>query len=239
MQVDTSRSNEADLVLEPGEELHYAGKFLRGRYFGLRALPPCPLGSPLARIWHGCYWLNSCRAGEAPRSVRLTGPTVIGRFQAVRLEAGQRAFINASLLAAFSFGPGGNLRTALRQLVSPTMWSLGHPLPMLASGPGTVLVYGEGLCAVEVVAGGEYIPNQVAAFDAQTAFTTRALSPDSGVLSHAANAIGRESRWVFSEATRVFLVPVNRPEAHITRLFKHLVIHGAVLILFLWLFHRS
>jgi hypothetical protein len=47
--------NQVEVALAPGETLHFALRYLRGRRFGLGLLPPCPLGSPLARLWHGCY----------------------------------------------------------------------------------------------------------------------------------------------------------------------------------------
>ncbi len=59
----------------------------------------------------------------------------------------------------------------------------------------------------------------------------RALEPDAGLLSHLANAIGRDARWVFSEATPVLLTPLNRPEPRATRMILHLLVHIAFWLL--------
>lgn len=238
MRVDDTRGNEADIALEPGEVLHFSGRFLRGRSFGLTLIPPCPLGSPIARLLHGCYWLDSFHAPPEGAAVHLTGPSVVGRFQAVQVAAGEHLLLDAARLAAFSFASGGRLHTAVGQLLSPTMWALGHPLPVIASGPGTVVLYGEGLRLAEAQPGEEFIPTQVAACPATTPIAARALSPDARPLGHLANALGREARWVFPAGCRLAYLPVNRPEPHLGGMLRHLLIHLALIAAFFLLFHR-
>lgn len=231
MRIDTSEPNQASIALDPGETMHFSMAYLRGRDFGVPLLPPCPFGSPLVRLYHGCYWMGRHRAGPSGGDIRLTGPTVIGSFRAVGLAAGERRFVDCRHLVGFSLGAGGGIRTQLSRLLSPTMWALRHPLPVVVTGPGTVILYGEGLDEVEVSAGAEFIPAQVVSFDASRLFQARALNPDSGVLSHLSNALGRQARWVFAEPARVLITPVNRPESDASRVILHLVLHILVWIL--------
>lgn len=213
--------NQIDLVLAPGETLHFALRFLRGRRFGIALVPPCPLGSPLARLWHGCYWLGRVAAGEGV-SVRLGGPTVTGCFQAVEVPAGGAQWIDCRRLAGFVLAPGGVLRTRLRGLLSPSLWLLGHPLPVLVHGPATVLLHGEGL---RRATGGEFPPEQVASFPADQPCAVRALAPDAGIASQLANALGTQVRWVFPASTAVVIEPLNRPPGGGWRLALHLLLH--------------
>lgn len=116
------------------------------------------------------------------------------------------------------------------------MWALGHPLPVIAYGPGTIVVYGEGLHEVIVEPGAEYIPSQVVSFDAARPFLARALNPDAGFLSHLANAVGQQARWVFRERTALQLVPINRPGLASSQIVLHLIAHilfWALLVLML------
>ncbi|MCK6487159.1 MAG: hypothetical protein L6R48_02255 [Planctomycetes bacterium] len=222
MHVDGD-GNQIEAVLAPGEVLHFTLRYLRGRRFGLNLLPPCPLGSPLARLWHGCYWLGRVAAGEGT-SVRLAGPSVTGRFVAVPVPAGEACWVDCRRLAGFVLAPGGFLRTRLAGLLSPTLWLLGHPLPVLVHGPATVLLHGEGLRSA---AGGEFLPEQVAAFPAASPFAARALAPDHGWISQLANAFGTRARWVFPADTAVVMEPVNRPHGGGWRLVLHLLLHLA------------
>jgi hypothetical protein len=236
MKIDTSSANEADIVMEQGETLYFSLKYLRGREFGVPAIPPCPFGSPVARIIHGCYWLGRYRSGSFERRVKLTGPTVVGNFRAVTIESGQSMFINCENLVGFSFGSGGALQTKISQMLSPTMWAIGHPLPVLAIGPARVILYGEGLKEIETEPGAEYVPNQVVSFHAATPFIARALIPDSGVVSHISNAVGRQSRIVFPERSRILLLPINKPDRIVSQMAMHLVIHLGIVALLIFLF---
>lgn len=231
MRIDDRQPNQLTAALEAGETLHFAMRYLRGREFGIPLLPPCPFGSPLIRLYHGCYWLGRHRAAAGGGQVSLTGPTVVGRFRAVALAAGEHCFINCRHLAAFSFAKGGGLHTQLSRVISPTMWALGHPLPVVAHGPGTVILYAEGLDDCTVAPGAAYLPAQVVAFPAEAPFRARALEPDAGPLSHLANAIGRDARWVFTNTTPVLITPLNRPEPRATRMILHLLVHIAFWLL--------
>lgn len=225
MRIDTPDANQAVVWVEPGETLFFALRYLRGRHFGVPLLPPCPFGSPLIRLYHGCYWLGRFRAGDGGSEIVLTGPTVIGNFRAIEVPAGETRFINCRHVVAFAFRDGGYLRTQLSRLLSPTMWALGHPLPVIVHGPGTIIAYGEGLAEETVEPGAEFIPSQVVAYDARSPILARALNPDSGSLGHVLNAIGRQARWVFPERTVLLRVPINRPESHPAHLIGQLLIH--------------
>jgi hypothetical protein len=109
------------------------------------------------------------------------------------------------------------------------MWSLGHPLPIIADGPVDLVFYGEGMRTVTASAGDEYIPSQVVCYNSSTLISARALNPDSSALAHVSNAVGRESRWVFAEQTELTLVPINRPTGSSHHFFWHVAFHLAVL----------
>lgn len=225
MRIDTTQSNQAAVWIEPGETLFFALRYLRGRHFGVPLLPPCPFGSPLIRLYHGCYWLGRFRAGAEGSEVRLTGPTVIGNFRAIEVPAGAARFVDCRHVVAFAFCKGGHLRTQLSRLLSPTMWALGHPLPVIVHGPATIIAYGEGLAEELVEPGAEFIPTQIVAFDAGSPFLARALKPDSGSLSQVLNAVGQQARWVFPEATLLLRVPINRPDPGSATVVVQLLVH--------------
>jgi len=235
MLADPRATNEATFPLSKGETVYFSSRYLRGSEFGVPSIPPCPLGSPIGRIIHGCYWMAKYTSTADGESVKLTGPSVVGQFRTVEIREGQSYFINCEHIAGFTLSGRGRLHTILIGIISPTMWSLGYPLPVIVDGPAHIIMYGEGLLNAQISAGVEYIPSQVVAFDATKSFAARALRPDDGIVSHLANAIGNKLRWEFLETTDAYLLPVNRPGKHASRLFLHFLIHVVTMAALVWL----
>ena len=241
MQVDVGTANSADVTLAEGEILHFAPAFLRGRSFGARGFPICPFGSPLTRLWHGRYWLYSYRSGSDGETIALAGHSVTGRFQSVDIAPGERWFVHGAYLAGFLLRPGGAVRTDVMGLLSPTLWILGHPLPMMVHGPATVLLYGQCLTRKTRMPGNssdsdaseqhfEFLPSQVAACSGRNRFRAQPLNPDHHLLGHVINAVQAQVRWEFLGNADVVVEPLNVVSRSRLWLFVHVIIHLGIWI---------
>ena len=235
MHVNTEQPNQAELNLDPGDVAFFPLRFLRGRDFGLTVIPPCPAGSPLARIVHGCYWLARLRADGEGRKVTLLGPEVVGRFVGIQVNPGESYLVDCEFLAALALKQGGEIQTKVGQLFSPTMWAIGHPLPVIVHGPAHIVLYGEGLRREEAACDSEYIPAQLAALDARVPFEAMALNPDNGLLSHLVNALGSRSRCRLLKAGTAVVAPINHDRRSALRLATSFATHAFFALLFFYL----
>jgi hypothetical protein len=145
MIITSQHNNTISLSLADEEVIYFRGVLLRGRSFGIPWFPPYPLGSPIARLLAGCYFLNRASRRADQPLLQLNGDSGLGRFQVITLTAEDRYFVHPRYLAAFSFTAGGGLHTQLSRLLSPSCWGIHHPLPVVAQGPGQLVVYAEHL----------------------------------------------------------------------------------------------
>ena len=244
MRIKLGHPNTADVLLEAGETFHFSLHLLRSREFGLSFIPPFPLGSPIARILHGCYWLGRFQARTEAATIHLTGVQMPGSFAILELAASERAFVNARAIAGFALRPGGHIQTMLGRIISPTMWLLGHPLPSVFTGPGQVLLYGQNLRWIDPpntppddgrIAVEDLLPRQVMAFPVTARFSAVALRGDGGLLSHLYNVTTSQVRWSIEHPTRILVEDVNRPSWGASRLLFHLLIHLTAWALVWWM----
>lgn len=136
-------NKEAEVKLEEGESFYWklslqAGGQAGGKY-GLDWKPPYYSCGLITRLWHQCYLLASLEASaRGHNSVKLNLPGQNDFFHELKLDPGQRFFINCAHLVGFSFSKGGGLESQRKRLVSLSCWLIGHPLPVIASGPGII-----------------------------------------------------------------------------------------------------
>ena len=145
MIITSQHNNTISLSLSEDEVVYFRGELLRGRSFGIPWIPPYPLGSPIARLIAGCYFMNRASRREDQPLLQLNGDSGLGRFQLITLTSQDRYFVHPRYLAAFSFSGGGGMHTQLSRLVSPSCWGIHHPLPVVVEGPGHLVVYAENL----------------------------------------------------------------------------------------------
>ena len=208
--------------------MHFKGDFLRGRSFGVTLLPPFPFGSPISRIYYGCYFLN-CSIGDAlQEKLQLNGDSGLGKFELIQLGNEDRYFIHPRNIIAFSFQGNGGLHTQIGRLFSPSCWGIHHPLPVIAHGPGSIIVYAENLYETELDPDdSEYIPDQIVAFDCSKPFTVKALLPKWDPISHTVNALIDDNRICFNTPVKLYVSPINRPMRR-WRTLIHVLIHLAI-----------
>jgi hypothetical protein len=231
MIIRSVTNNEADLSIEAGETVYFRGSFLRGRCFGFSLVPPFPWGSPIARLIHGCYFMNSASSDEEQSSLQLNGDSGLGKFMLLTLGLGDRYFVNPRYIAAFSFSGEGGFHTQLQRLWSPSCWGIHHPLPVIAHGPGNIVIYAENLRVVELESehAAEYIPNQVVAFDCKQPFAVKALRPDRSPISQIINALIDDNRMCFDPSATLYISPINHPVRQKLGFFIEIVVHVALL----------
>lgn len=231
MQIET-HTNKACITLLPGESFNFPPKYFRGKRYGIKGAPPCPFGSPFARLWHGCYWMFEYTASGDGESIALQGPSPTGGFVSIELKSGDRFFANLNHLAGYTSDV--RFHTKIRRLFSPTCWIFGHPLPVVVSGPGTVLFYAdEGLQWDENTDPHQwgYIPNQVIAFESRATFRAETPEADKNWLSQILNALGDDYRWILPTGCKTLVWGVNRPINRHSHLLRHLIIHGIIFLL--------
>lgn len=231
MRIETT-GNKARVELRPGESFNFPPKFFRGRRYGIRAMPPCPFGSPFARLWHRCYWMFEYTADGDGESLALQGPSPTGTFVAVDLKPGERFCANLRYLAGYTSDI--RFETKIRRLFSPTCWILGHPLPVVVSGPGAVIFYADERLHWDANTDPHqwgYMPNQVVAFDSRATFHAEAPEAAPNILSQIMNALGDDYRWILPAGQKTLVWGVNRPAGRHGHLLKHIIIHGLIFLI--------
>jgi hypothetical protein len=232
MKIITHHNNEISLSIDSGETVYFKGRFLRGRSFGVPLFPPFPLGSPIARVWYGCYLMDCASSNDGQHQLQLIGDSGLGKFEVITLSSDDRYFIHPRDIVAFAFQGSGGIKTQLRRLFSPSCWGIHHPLPVVAHGPGYVVVYAENLFVSRTTSyESEFIPNQIVAFDCRQPFTVKTLRPNYSPVSHAVNALIEDNRICFMPDTKIFVTPINKPVHHKLRQFIHVLLHIAVFYL--------
>jgi len=229
MNFDCSDSNVARIHLYKGETFYFPLKFNRGAKFGFSLVPPCPLGSPIARLWYRRYWMAKSTADSQPESLMLNGPSVIARFFHYSVEGGQSAFVNGKYLAGFSLGSAGHFKTILNGIFTPALWAFGHPLPMIAHGPCDLLFYGEGLAWEDVGFKDTLRPHQVATFDASSCFSVLPFQTGT-FLAMLINLFSYETRIRFTKQTDVLAAAKMEEFGFDLHILLRLIIHLSVLL---------
>lgn len=128
------------------------------------------------------------------------------------------------------------MSTHLKGLTSLHCWLIGHPLPVIFSGPATVVLYGQNLDTVREEHG-EHLISQVVAFDATTPFTVLPTETDGHLWSDFTNGLTLESRLGVKQGTLV-VEQVMPDGASSFRLYRRLLAHvvlAAVIALIIFL----
>ncbi len=232
MHFDGRHPNVAMIHLDPGERLYFRLSLLRTRHADFTPAPPFPFESPIARIFHGCYWLATYESAS-PETLVLMGPQLPGTFASFKVEAGHVYYVDTRYLAAVVREPGSRFETLIGKLFSIRMWFLLRmPLPVVVQGPAHIVLYGPSLrrlspltsagCPAEVV---DLLPSQIAAFDASMRFTVTALKPGSRLLGHFYNATAGQIRWTFELTGELFVEDLHRGHRHLASVALRLLIH--------------
>jgi hypothetical protein len=194
MRVDLDQ-NAAVLTLTKGESFYLKPDVLRSTtHFDWCITPPFPLGSPIARIMHGCYFgMRKVKASSEDVSVRVTGTNAVGGFRALDVLAGESFYVKAHNLAGFS-STFDDLHTHVR--FAPVFWCLRkHFLPVF-SGPGTVLIYSSS--PMQESTAREYQPESVIGFNINRPFTAAIPNPSEST-SQVVNLFSRAIVWRFQD----------------------------------------
>lgn len=200
-------------------------------------IPPCPLGSPFARLWHGCYWMK-CRTQVDTCPIQLVGPQATGRFVCQKVESGRAIFVSPAHLAGFVQESGSRgFETLLSHLLEPASWALRRPLPMVFHGPGTVILYGENLQTMELPAteNFERPSHMIAAFDAASAFKVHPANPGRPDMAMWENIFGAEVYQALPQHRWVVVEQVYRPRFGLGLIKSELLLHLGVIAAAWWL----
>jgi hypothetical protein len=186
-------NKEAEVKLEEGEVFYWKSSLQAGGQaggiFGY-GWPPYASCGVITRLWHQCYLLASQAASAGgDNSVKLNLPGQNDFFHEHKLDPGQRFFINCAHLVGFSFPKGGGLESQRKGLVSLSCWLIGHPLPVIASGPGTILLAGRRFKEERLLKNTGVPPRQIVAFDATAEWTVCAPQADNRILSQFSNIV--------------------------------------------------
>ncbi len=199
-RIDTSAPNQLEVTLAGDETIWFHPKYLQSRRFGRRFLPPWMTGAPIGRILHGSYWLarlSGGRTNETSDPVKFAGPSVTGRFRTLELGANERYFVNLRNFVGILLPQGRDsskpMATHLGGLASLHCWLIGHPLPVIFTGPATVILYGQNLDFTEE-SNAEHLIQQVVAFDASKPFNVLPTETDGALWSDFTNGLTLESR---------------------------------------------
>lgn len=201
MKINLSRQGEAQIDLESGECFYFPLSYQAVGQFGIRLFPPFPFSSPIARLLHGRYRLANITAPVEGARIVLNEPNAQYHFYTLTLDRGQRFFIDCEHLVGFSFSAGGTMGAQPQRLLSASCWLIGHPLPVIATGPGTILLTG---CRLHEERGALVVlPKQVVAFDATARWTVRAPRSDREKFSQLWNIVSGQCCMTFVDDTVV------------------------------------
>ena len=225
------RPGEVIVDLEEGERFHFPLSYQVGGQFGIRFIAPFPFSAPIARWLHGRYRLANVTAPADGARVVLNEPDRNNHFHVLKLDPGQRFFIDCAHLVGFSFSAGGTMGAQPKRLMSASCWLIGHPLPVIASGPGTILLTG---CRLHEERGHLVaLSKQIVAFDATARWTVRAPRADKEKLSQFWNIVSGQSSMTFIDdvvVVRSLVMPstVSQMLRRIIIVIAHLVIIAIV-----------
>lgn len=237
MKVHISHPGEAQIELISGERFYFPLSYQSAGHFGIRLFPPLPFSSPIARWLHGRYRLAVIVAPIEGARLVLNEPDPLSQFHVLVIAQGQHYFIDCAHLVGFSFPEGGTIATQPMRLMSPACWLIGHPLPVIANGPGTILLSGRRLR--EELGQVEALSKQVVAFDARARWIVRAPQSDSGVLSQLWNIVSGQCRIIFLDEAVVVRSQVMPSVASsrwhaIFLALVHLAVIGAIATIIGW-----
>ena len=222
----------ATVSLAGGERFCYAKTYQAGGPFGMRVVPPFPFSSPIARLLHGRYVLAEVIAPASGAVILLHETQPLNQFHVVRLDKDQHAFINCAHLVGFSFDAGGGIGTQLHRFISPACWIIGHPLPVVAHGPGSVLLSGCRL--VEEHGRLDILSRQIVTFDAAARWTVCAPASDARLFSRIWNVLSSQCRILFLDEAIVLrsqVMPTSVTHMRMVRFLLHLGILGLIALL--------
>ena len=205
MQINTAQANKADILVEPGETMHFGYKYLQTPEFNVHAQPSLEAFMP--RLLAGKLWEGHCTAFSEPIRLRLGGDNTAGVFTAIRVDAGKTFLVRLRHLAAYSFQQDGGFVSTIR-LWDPVCWLIGLTFPLLVRGPAYLLFYGMGLECGLVTKGDHCFADQVIGFNGATIFRVSALRP-MGAGGDVVNAFSQTIDMEFCEATQVIRATVR------------------------------
>lgn len=218
-------NNAAEISSSPGEILHFSDKYYVSGRKQTFFWPINFLGSPIARMFHNCYWLSSSTVGE---SVKLMGPSKTGQFRQIQIYSGEAVYINPEFFAGVIL-QGGKFTTILNRFFNPHCWILGKPLPVIVRGPAILLVYSEqGIEEVASSSRQEFSPGQIISFDATKKFKSKPIDVPNHLYSILNNIVSTQCNWEFEQETKIYYTPVNVGKNSWLTPVAKLILHMAI-----------
>lgn len=237
MKIEKDSRNTITVKTTPEETFYFAPKFLRTRSVKQSFIPPFWNRCLIGRLYHDCYFLQQSTGDANGASTTLSGLTPTGSFEVLTLKENERMFVSLEFLAGFVLEDKFKERVGrpvmhpiLSGLFSPTMWTMGHPIPCVFEGPVTLIFNGSALRWDDTASAKEYQIDQIVAFDATRPFGVLAMNPGSNPVSLLYNALTFQSRFATGEG-RVLIEDYIAPPRFNLRILRHFFVHIILVLL--------
>lgn len=238
----TPQGDNMATVTWEGPTMWLRGEFVAG-LIAAKWLPENPLSAPLARIFHGWYWLYqldpSKATGSSPQlRAQLVGNSTVGKFVSIKLGVEERLIIDPGVFVGMAVPKASKqprkFKTWLGSLLRPAFWAWGHPLACVLYGPSEVLLYDARLRGPSATEGSDRHPifaDQLAALRVRPGdpelVTVRPLTAENH-LSRILNALQLRSSVETRPGAEVWLRTYSRTGALSHRLAQRLLVHAAI-----------
>jgi len=235
--------NTANLTLMPGESFFLSPFVLQGKKMK-RELFIHLFQSPFSRAVHspGTYWASQhlfCPKEQEEMTVQLKGNSTNNRYQLLRLEKGEKWFINTEALVGFS--DTIRFHTHLENLGKISCVAGGFSLPITAAGPGYILLYGNGLRKYSLLSEKssdlEVMVDQLVAFPADVGVSCQTSDPVN-IKNHFFNVVCYTGQWAvfppISKSVIVYGVRQKNPlfKPHVIKSLMELVCVAGIVFYF-------